>query len=64
MKYCVLASNGTGNSDADHNKIIFIIKDMKLSQRTTIKNYQNFLAKDLKDQCIGMNLKQKVRVEI
>ena len=28
----------------------------------TIKNYQNFLAKDLKDQFIGMNIKQKVRI--
>ena len=28
----------------------------------TIKYYQNFLAKDLKD--IGINIKQKVRVKI
>ena len=31
-----------------------------LYQQKTIKNYQNFLAKDLKDQFIGMNIK-KVR---
>ena len=30
----------------------------------TIKNYQNFLAKDLKDQFIRMNIKQKVRIKI
>ena len=29
-----------------------------------IKNYQNHLAKDLKDQCIGMNIKQKVRIKL
>ena len=33
-------------------------------QRKTIKNHQNFLAKDLKDQCIGMNIEQKVRAKI
>ena len=27
----------------------------------TTENYQNFLAEDLKDQCIGMNIKQKVK---
>ena len=27
-----------------------------LYQQKTIKNYQNFLAKDLKDECIGANL--------
>ena len=29
-----------------------------------IKNYLNFLAKDLKDQFIGMNIKQKLRTKI
>ena len=33
-------------------------------QQKTIKNYQNFLAKDLKDHCIGMNIKQKERMKI
>ena len=33
-------------------------------QKKTIKNYQNFLANDLKDQCIGINIKQKVRGKI
>ena len=35
-----------------------------LYQQNIIKNYENFLAKDLKDQCIGMNIKQKVRIKI
>ena len=30
----------------------------------TIKNYQSFLANDLKDQCIGMGINQKVRMKI
>ena len=29
-----------------------------------IKKYQNFLAKDLIDQFVGMNTKQKVRIKI
>ena len=33
-------------------------------QQETIKNYRNFLAKDLKDQFIGMNIKQKVRIKL
>ena len=33
-------------------------------QQTTTKNYLTFLAKDLKDQCIGLNIKQKVRIKI
>ena len=33
-------------------------------QQKTIKNYQNFLAKALKDQCIGVNAKQKVKIKI
>ena len=33
-------------------------------QEEAIKNYQNFLVKDLKDQFIGMNIKQKVRMKI
>ena len=45
------------------------MKDTKLYvlqshyHQNTNKNYQNFLAKDLKHQCIGMNLKQKVRIK-
>ena len=37
---------------------------MSLYQQKLTKNYQMFLAKYLKDQCIGMNIKQKVRIII
>ena len=30
----------------------------------TIENYQNFLAKNLKDKFIGMNIKQKVGLKM
>ena len=33
-------------------------------QQKTTKNYQNFLAKDLKDQCIGIKIKQKRKRKI
>ena len=33
-------------------------------QQKTIKNYQNFIVKDLKDQFIGMNIRPKVRIKI
>ena len=35
-----------------------------LYQQKTIKNYQNLLARDLKHRCIGMNIKQKVRIKL
>ena len=35
-----------------------------LYQQKTTKNYQNFFAKDLKDQFIGMNMKENVRIKI
>ena len=34
-----------------------------LYQEKTTKNYQNFLAKGLKDQFIGMNIKQNVKIK-
>ena len=33
-------------------------------QQKTIKNYQNFLEKDLKVWCIEMNIKQKVKIKV
>ena len=51
-KYCVLSVHG--NYDADTNSNIII----------TIESYQNFLANDLKDMCIEMNIKQKVGMKI
>ena len=35
-----------------------------LYQQKIIKSYQNFLANDLKNQFIGMNIKQKLRIKI
>ena len=35
-----------------------------LYQPKITKNYQHFLAKGLKDQYIGMNIKHKVRIQI
>ena len=35
-----------------------------LYQQKLIKNYQNFLANDLKDQFVGTNSKQKKRIKI
>ena len=43
------------NADPDSNNVCFTIK--------VTKNYQNYLPKDLKDQCFGMNMKQKVRIQ-
>ena len=67
-KYCVFSPAGVNNRAS--NNIIFTIKDTRLYipvvtyQQKTIKNYQNYLAKDLKDQFIGMNIKQKVIMKI
>ena len=51
-------------------KLFFLIKETRLYVSVVNliakdnQNYQNFLAKDSKDQCIQMNMKQKVRIEI
>ena len=37
---------------------------LSLDQQKIIKNYQNLLAKDLKDLFIGINIKQKVTIKI
>ena len=33
-------------------------------QQRIIKNYQNFLVNDLKDQFVGMNIKEKERIKM
>ena len=35
-----------------------------LYQQKAIKNYQNFLENNFKDQCIGINVKRKVRIKV
>ena len=42
-------------------KYIFL---SSLYQQRTIKTHKNVLANDLKNWCIGMNIKQKVRIKI
>ena len=53
--------------------VLFILKDipdvLKDVPVVTLaakdnQNIQNLLTKDLKDQCVGMNIKQKVRIKI
>ena len=71
-KYCVLSAAGNDNLNDNNNdnNIISIIKETKLYvpvvtfSQEKIKNYQNILAKDLKDQFIRMNIKQIVRIKI
>ena len=72
-KHCVLSVAGTDNANGnnDDNNIIFTIKDTKLyvsvvtlSAKDKYK-LSNFLANDdLKDQFIGMKIKQKVIIKI
>ena len=68
--YCVLYANGNDNVNDNTNNIFLPSKTPKymfqlsLYQQQTIKNYQNFLAKDLKDKFVGMIIKQKVRAKI
>ena len=62
----VLCANGSD----DDNDIILPLQTQNfmllwlLYQQETIKNYANILAKDLEDQFIGMNTKQKVIIKI
>ena len=68
------AAGNKNNNDNDHdnnsNNIIFTINDRKLHITVVLypqeatKNYLNFLANDLKDQFIGTNKKQEVRMKI
>ena len=69
-KHCVLFISGVENTNADPNNFIFAIKDIKFYIPVIIlsakdnQNISNFLPKDLKDQFIGMNVKQKKRIKI
>ena len=64
-KYCILSPAGVDNVNANSNNIMFSIKDIKLYfllslyQQKIIKNYQNVLKKDLKDQFIENKYKIK-----
>ena len=68
--YYVLSAAGADNVNAESNSAIFTIKDTKLyvpvvtlSSRDNQK-LSKVLAKFLKDQFIGMKIKQKVRIKI
>ena len=67
--HCALAVGGVENDDT-YSDIYFTVKEknymslLSLYLQRTIKNYQNFLAKSLKDQCIEMNINQKVRIKL
>ena len=69
-KVCILFVNGYDNEDANSNNIIFTIEDAKLYVPVVTllakdnKNYQKLLAKDLKDECMRANIKQKVIMKI
>ena len=64
-----MSANGNENNDANFNNITFTIKDTKLYISIVIlsaKDNQKLskrLSKGLKDLCIGMNIKQKVRMK-
>ena len=63
---CVLPGNGNDNDDANSN-IFLQLKTQNYMpllshyQQRTNKNYQNILGKGVKDQFIGINVKQKRR---
>ena len=58
------------NTNGNRRRIILNVKDTKLYLPVVVlsakgnQNYQNFLTKDLKDQIIGVNIKQKVRIKL
>ena len=58
------------NTNGNHRRIILNVKDTKLYLPVVVlsakgnQNYQNFLTKDLKDQIMGVNIKQKVRIKL
>ena len=70
MKHCALSvlRNNNDNANANSNNIIFTIKIISPCRNFVDnfldKKYQNFSANDLKDLCIEMNIKQKVKIRI
>ena len=68
-KHCVLSvlGNENDNANVDSNNTVFTIKDTKLMFLSSLyrqKAIKNCLAKELEDQCVGMNIKQKMRIKI
>ena len=73
-KYCVLTVTVNNNTNENHDRIIFTVKDTKLyfpvvtlsanDNRELLKLGNKWLSKDLQDQYVGMNVKAKVRIKI
>ena len=68
-KYCVLSAAVADNvnNNSNTNNFDFIIKDTELYVPVvtlSARYNQNLLPTDLKDQLIGMNIKQKGRIKI
>ena len=67
---CSYEVSDCGFESSCGNKIIFTIKDANLcGTAVTLSgkhnpNFEHFLVKDLKDQLMGTNIKQKVRIKI
>ena len=63
--HCVLSLLATENSNVNSDSTIFIIKDTKLYVSIVVLSVKNnqklskILAKDLRDQFIGMNIKSE-----
>ena len=62
--------NENDNANTNSNNVIFNVIDTKfcvpvitLSAKDN-QNYQNFLVHNSKDQFIGMNIKQKMKIKI
>ena len=70
MTVCSYKVSGCGFESSCGNKIIFTITDANLHGTVVTlsgkhnPNYEHFLVKDLKDQFMGTNIKQKVRIKI
>ena len=67
-KYCVLSVAGTDNANGNYDdNVVSNIKDTKMYLPVltlSVRDNQNFFEKDLKDQFIGMNIKQKVKIKL
>ena len=64
-----MSATRTGNADANPDNIIFAVKDTKLYVPVVTLSERNnqilseLFSKDLNNQFIGMNIKQKVRIK-
>ena len=73
LRHCVLSVAGTDNDNANgnnnDNNIVLLLNTQNymfllVTQQKTIKNYQKFLVKNLKDQFSRIKIKQKVIIKI